>query len=98
MTKVMTPVALDVSWVCRIVRCYLGMGGLAVCGALDRWAPTIEDIVTVSETVLTATTSWSSFVVGALGGWACAITDISAISQTVFTLTAVLSGHGSGRF
>ena len=87
MTKVVTPVALDVSWVCCIVRCYLGMGGLAVCGALDRWAPTIEDIVAVSETVLTATTSWSSFVVGALGIWAPAIEDVVAVSETVLTAT-----------
>ena len=95
MTKVVTPVALDVFWVCRIVRCYLGMGGLAVCGALDRWAPTIEDIVTVSETVLTATTSWLSFVVGALGRWALAIEDILTMFQTVFTSATAWEEIGS---
>ena len=63
------------------------MGGLAVCGALNRWAPTIEDIVAVSETVLTATTAWSLSVVGALGIWAPAIEDIVAISETVLTAT-----------
>ena len=98
MTKVVTPVALDISWVCRIVRCYLGMGGLAVCGALDRWAPTIEDIVTVSETVLTATTVLLSFGSGALGMWAPAIEDIVAVSETVLTVTTVWSGHGSDSF
>ena len=87
MTNFMTPVALDVSSVRPIVRCYLGEGGLAVCGALDRWAPTIEDIVTVSETVLTATTSWLSFVVGVLGIWSPAIEEIVAISETVLAAT-----------
>ena len=53
----------------------------------DRWAPTIEDIVAVSETVLTATTSWSISVAGALGIWAPAIEDIVAISETVLTAT-----------
>ena len=65
----------------------MGMGGLTVCGALVRWAFTIEDIVAVSETVLTATTSWSMSVVGALGIWAPAIEDIVAISETVLTAT-----------
>ena len=73
------------------------MGGLTVCGALGRWAPTIENIVAVSETVLTATTSWSSSVVRALGIWAPAIEDIVAVSETVLTVTTVWSGHGSGR-
>ena len=59
MTNFMTPVALDVSSVRPIVRCHLGLGELAVCGGLGRWAPAIEDIVPVSETVLTATTVWS---------------------------------------
>ena len=74
------------------------MGGLTVCGALVRWAPTIENIVAVSETVLTATTSWSSSVVRALGIWAPAIEDIVAISETVLTVTTVWSGHGSDSF
>ena len=76
----------------------MGMGGLAVCGALNRWAPTIEDIVAVSETVLTATTVLLSFGSGALGMWAPAIEDIVAVSETVLTVTTVWSGHESGSF
>ena len=36
----------------------------------------IADTVAVCETVMTAMTSWWSFVVGALGRWAPAIEDI----------------------
>ena len=42
------------------------MSGLAVCGVLGRWAPAIEDIVTISETVLTVTTVWSGHGSGRL--------------------------------
>ena len=65
----------------------MGMSGLAVCGALDRWAPAVEDTVPVIETVLTATTSWSSFGVGAVGRWAPAIEVIVPGSETVLTAT-----------
>ena len=66
--------------------------------ALGRWAPAVEDTVTICETILTATTSWLSFVVGALGIWAPAIEDIVAVSETVLTVTTVWSGHGSDSF
>ena len=60
---------------------------MAVCGVLDRWAPAVEDIVTICETLLTATTSWSSFGVGGLCRWAPAIEDIVTIGEAVLTLT-----------
>ena len=65
----------------------MGVGELAVCGVLDRWAPAVEDIVTICETLLTATTSWWSVVVGALSRWALAIEDVVAIGETVLTET-----------
>ena len=55
----------------------------------------IADTVAVCETVMTAVTSWWSFVVGSLGRWAPAIEDFFTICQTVVTATTAWMETGS---